>query len=149
VQIQGELDVDALRRSFAEVVQRHEILRTRFEMSEGRAAQRIDPPGRFDLAVTDLRALAEAERAQEVQRCARQQAQEPFDLGQGPLLRVRLLELSAQDHVLLLGMHHIISDGWSLDVLVHELSVLYGAYVRGEEPKLAPLPVQYADYVIW
>ena len=149
VQIEGALEVDALERSFAEVVRRHEILRTRFQMVEGRGTQQIDPPGKFNLAVTDLRSLAEAEQAREIQRYSLQHAQEPFDLGRGPLLRVRLLELSARESVLLLGMHHIISDGWSLDVLVRELSLLYGAYVRGEEPKLAPLPLQYADYASW
>ena len=147
--LRGSLDLEGLRHSFMELVARHEILRTRFEMFEGRGAQRVDPPGRFDLAVTDLRGLAEPEQAAEVRRYARQQAQEPFDLGQGPMFRVRVLQLSVQEHVLLLGMHHIVSDGWSLDVLVRELGVLYGAYLRGEEPNLAPLPVQYADYAIW
>jgi len=120
--LRGSLDLEGLRHSFVELVQRHEILRTRFEMTEGRGAQRIDPPGKFDVTVTDLRGLAEAEQAAEVRRYARQQAQEPFDLGRGPLLRVRLLVLSAQEHVLLLGMHHIVSDGWSLDVLVRRAS---------------------------
>jgi len=99
--------------------------------------------------VIELQHLEESEREAAVRRLAEAEAGEPFDLSRGPLLRVKLLQLGAEEHVLLLTMHHIISDGWSMGVLIRELSALYEAYSRGEESPLAELPVQYADFAVW
>ncbi|HEU5378228.1 MAG TPA: amino acid adenylation domain-containing protein [Ktedonobacteraceae bacterium] len=145
----GPLDVAALERSFAELIQRHEAFRTTFVAKEGQAVQRVHPPHPFRLPLCDLRSLPVYEREQELQRLLLEQARSPFDLSQGPLLRVRLWQLGEQEHVLLLAMHHIISDGWSMDVLRRELAALYAAFLGQQPSPLPPLPIQYADYALW
>jgi hypothetical protein len=149
VRLQGELDVRALERSFTEVVRRHEVLRTGFEMHEGRGMQRVRPPVSFSLPVVDLSALGPREQEREIAGRKERQAQEGFDLSHGVLLRGELLRLGAREHVLLIAMHHIVSDGWSIDVLHREIGALYAAYCKGERPRIDPLPVQYADFAIW
>ena len=145
----GRLDVRALERTVNEVVRRHELLRTTFPTDSGEPQQVVAPPPPNGIPVTDLADLSEAERESELRRHMEQEAQRPFDLSEGPLLRVTLLRLSEEEHVALFTMHHIISDGWSMGVLVRELSALYRAYSRGEESPLPELPVQYADYSVW
>src|SRR5688572_2638188 len=149
LRVSGELAVEVLEASLREVIRRHEVLRTRFELRNGEAEQVIDEQVEFKLAVEDLSGLelAAAERA--VHELARAEAQQGFDLSSGPLLRAKLLQLSASEHVLLLTMHHIVSDGWSLGVLVKEMGTLYQAYAQGESSPLAELAVQYADYAVW
>ncbi len=149
IRLDGPLDAAALERSLAAIVQRHEILRTVFVTRDGRPAQLILPALDTPLRTIDLRGLPAAERAAEVQRLAAADARASFDLTRGPLFRVTLLRTGEQEHVVLLTMHHIVSDGWSIGVLIDELTALYQAYTSGQEPPLAPLPIQYADYAAW
>jgi amino acid adenylation domain-containing protein len=145
----GELDVDALRRSLNAIVARHESLRTRFISRGGRPAQVIEPELRLELPMDDISHLPASEVMTEAQRLATEEAQRPFDLAQGPLARARLLRLSETDHVLLVTLHHIISDGWSLGVLIRETAAFYQAFIAGAEARLPELPIQYADYARW
>src|SRR5262249_51237030 len=128
---------------------RHEGLRTTFVSIEGEPAQRIATPeeSRFNLAERDLREQIGAR--EELDRLVREEATAGFDLASGPLIRGRLRRTGEEDHALLITMHHIVSDGWSRDVCIKELSALYGAFARGEEDPLPELGVQYADYAVW
>ena len=132
VRLKGLLNVEALERVLREVVRRHEVLRTRIEIQDGRGLQVIEGEWGGKLEVVDLSGLEEAEREGEVRRRAVAEASKPFDLSQGRLLRAELLQLGEQEHVLLATMHHIVSDGWSMGVLVKEVGTLYEAYVQGE-----------------
>ena len=145
----GALDVDALERSLGEIVRRHGVLRTVIAEAGGSPVQVVAPFGGFAMPVEDLSGLGEAEREAAVGRRAGEEARRPFDLTAGPLFRAALLRLGAGEHVLLLSMHHIVSDGWSMEVLYRELSALYVAYGAGRTSPLAELPVQYADYAVW
>ncbi|MGZ3457437.1 MAG: amino acid adenylation domain-containing protein, partial [Archangium sp.] len=147
--LSGSLDVEALRLSFEALLLRHEVLRTTFLLHQGQPLQLIHPPSSWPLPTVDLSALPPSEHESEVQRLVSSQALLPFDLSTGPLLRTTLLRLSASQHVLLLCMHHIIADGWSLSVLVRELASLYEAFSSGLPPSLPPLPIQYADFSLW
>ncbi|MFL6286654.1 MAG: amino acid adenylation domain-containing protein, partial [Pyrinomonadaceae bacterium] len=149
LRLKGRLDVDVLARTLTEIVRRHEVLRTSFSVAEGKPVQVVRPVEAFPLPLTDLTHMAEAEREAEVISLAAQEGQKPFDLSRGPLLRARLLRLSDEEHVALFTMHHIVSDGWSMGVLVREVAALYEAYSRGEESPLEELPIQYADYAVW
>ncbi|HWS86561.1 MAG TPA: amino acid adenylation domain-containing protein [Pyrinomonadaceae bacterium] len=151
LRLTGSLDVEALRRSLAEVVRRHEVLRTRFLEQEGEAVQVVMPVSEAlsEFSVTDLSHLAEAERAAEARRLATEEGRLPFNLAQEAPVRCRLLRLADEEHVALFTMHHIVSDEWSAGVLVRELGLLYDAYTRGVEAALPELPVQYADYAAW
>ncbi|HEU4457421.1 MAG TPA: condensation domain-containing protein, partial [Longimicrobium sp.] len=145
----GALDVGALERALGEIVRRHESLRTTFAEVDGSPVQVIAPFGGFVLSIDDLSRIPGAEREAEARRRTVEEVRRPFDLSAGPLFRAALLRLGEEDHVLLLSMHHIVSDGWSMGVLVRELSALYGAYREGRESPLRALPVQYADYAVW
>src|SRR6185295_13005162 len=149
VRLRGQLEREALRRALAGVVARHEAVRTTFVTVEGVPRQEIAPAetSRVPLVEHDLRTHPEPEA--ELERLVAREAQAPFDLARGPLLRGRLIRLANQEHVLLLTMHHIVADGWSMGVLVNELSALYGAFVREQADPLPPLPVQYVDYAAW
>src|ERR1700677_1134463 len=149
VRMKGKLEVEVLRRSLNEVVRRHEALRTRFEMRSGVGMQVIAAEWEQPLEVVDLQVWEEEEREAEVLRLAGEEACRRFDLVQGPLLRARLLLLGAEEQVLLFTMHHIISDGWSMGVLVREVAELYEVYARGEESRLSELKIQYSDYAVW
>ncbi|HEX8273583.1 MAG TPA: non-ribosomal peptide synthase/polyketide synthase, partial [Longimicrobiaceae bacterium] len=145
----GALDGAALEAALGEIVRRHEALRTVFREVDGSPVQVIAPFGGFTLRLDDLSGLADAEREAEVRRRATAEAVLPFDLSAGPLFRAGLLRLGEEDHVLLLSMHHIVSDGWSLGVLFRELSALYAAFREGRPSPLPELAVQYADYAVW
>ncbi|WP_420718389.1 amino acid adenylation domain-containing protein [Pyxidicoccus sp. MSG2] len=147
LRVEGRLDVAALERAFTELVRRHESLRTRFPDEGGVPVQVIAPPGPVRLVVTDLR--AREDREAEARRLAREEAARPFDLSHGPLLRVSLLRLAEERHLLLLTLHHIVCDGWSSGVLVRELEALYLGFVSGRTSTLPELPLQYADYCVW
>jgi len=149
LRLRGPLDRDALRASLDALVERHEALRTTFPERDGEPVQAIHPAAPVALEETDLGSLPETEREAEAERLASEEAQRPFDLARGPLLRAALLRLGEEDHVLCFTLHHIVGDGWSLRVLVRELSALYAALIRGEAPRLPELPVQYADYAAW
>ncbi|NLG50016.1 MAG: amino acid adenylation domain-containing protein, partial [Chloroflexi bacterium] len=149
VRLTGDLDVAALEKSLNAIIQRHEALRTLFIAEGGKPQQVIQAGVTLSLGVQDLSHLPAAEREAEVERLARAEAGQPFDLARGPLLRARLFKLAAQEHVIVVTMHHIISDGWSLGVLVRELAALYGAIRAGRPSPLPELPIQYADYAAW
>jgi amino acid adenylation domain-containing protein len=149
VRLDGTLNPQALRWSLGEIARRHEILRTTFAMADGQPVQLIAPPAPVALPLVDLGGLPTHERAAAVTRLAAQEARRPFDLARGPLWRAALLRLGSADHVVLLTMHHIISDGWSLQVLMRELTTLYAARMAGQPAALAELPIQYADYADW
>ncbi|HZH31548.1 MAG TPA: amino acid adenylation domain-containing protein, partial [Pyrinomonadaceae bacterium] len=149
VRLTGALDVAALTGTLDEIVRRHEVLRTTFAEVEGTPVQVVGAAEPHNLELVDLGGLAEAEREAEARRLASEEARKPFDLSTGPLLRAKLLRLAEEEHVVLLTMHHIVSDGWSLGVLVREVAVLYEAFSRGEESPLPELPIQYADYAAW
>jgi amino acid adenylation domain-containing protein len=149
VRLRGRLNVGALERALGEVVRRHEVLRTTFASEGGSPLQVVTPSRALSLPVNDLRGLAGAEREAEARRLAAEEAQRPFDLGAGPLLRAALLRLGEEEHVALLTMHHIICDGWSVGALIDELSALYGAFSQGQPSPLEEPPVQYADYAAW
>ncbi|HEU0299280.1 MAG TPA: condensation domain-containing protein, partial [Longimicrobium sp.] len=140
-------DEGALERALGEVVRRHEALRTTFHEADGIPVQVVRPFTGFALTVEDLSGFAAAER--EAERRAAEDAERPFDLAEGPLFRATLLRLGADGHELLLGMHHIVTDGWSLDVLCRELSVLYAAGAAGDESPLPEPAQQYADFAVW
>ncbi|HET7638658.1 MAG TPA: condensation domain-containing protein, partial [Ktedonobacteraceae bacterium] len=131
------------------MVSRHEILRTVFFDLDGRPLQVIQDQVELPLAVLDLREYPEEQREPQAQQLASEESQRPFDLREGPLLRTLLLQLSEQEYILVVTMHHIISDGWSLGVLIYELSQLYPAFAQGQESPLPELPIQYADYATW
>jgi amino acid adenylation domain-containing protein len=144
----GDLDWPALKRSIQEMVRRHEILRTRFPERDGIPVQEIAVED-WQIKEIDLRAVAEEERAAKAEMLAREEAGAPFDLAKGPLLRVTLLRLGTHEHVLLVAMHHIVSDEWSRGVIIREICLLYQAYVKGEESPLPDLEIQYADFASW
>jgi amino acid adenylation domain-containing protein/non-ribosomal peptide synthase protein (TIGR01720 family) len=149
LRLQGRLDVDALNTALTGLVARHESLRTTFDSVDGRGVQVVHEPDEVRVPVLDLSGLPEGEREVELGRVLVEESVAPFDLREGPLLRLRLLRLAAEEHALTLMMHHIVTDGWSMGVLVEELSVLYGAALRGEVAELPVLPVQYADFAAW
>jgi len=149
VLLTGPLNVAALEQTFNEIVRRHETLRTTFRMIEGEPVQAIAPSLRLPLSLADLQEFPEAEREAEVERLLTEAFQQPFELSQGPLLRVKLLQLGEAEHVLMLTMHHIVADGWSVGVLVRELGTLYSAFTIGQPSPLADLPIQYADFAHW
>src|SRR6185312_15008024 len=148
VRLTGELNVAALERTLSELVRRHEVLRTRFANAGGEPRQEVLPATPIKLAVSDLSVLAEAEREAAVFAGINAESWKPFDLAHGPM-RVRLLRLSDAEHVVLLTLHHIVSDGWSLGVLIREVASLYAAYSEGAESPLPELKVQYSDFAVW
>jgi amino acid adenylation domain-containing protein len=150
VRLVGELDLDALRRTFDSLAARHESLRTTFETVDGKPLQVIAPPAPLPFDVIDLSETPVSQQDEMVTRLAVAEAQKPFYLARGPLVRVALLRLSAFDHVLLITMHHIISDGWSTGVVIREFGQLYANFASGAEaPDLPGLSAQYADYAVW
>jgi aspartate racemase len=149
VRLTGSLDVAALKQSLQEIVQRHEALRTTFRMVSGEPIQVIAPILALAVPLVDLHELPEAQQEAQVEQLATEEAQQPFDLAMGPLLRAKLLHLSEAEHVLLLTMHHIVSDGWSMGVLIRELVALYEAFSTGKPSPLPQLPIQYADFAHW
>jgi amino acid adenylation domain-containing protein len=143
----GCLNVPALRQSLNEIVRRHEALRTRFEEKDGQAQQSVDGDVKVELPVVDLR--ASIGRDELLRTEVRDEAHRPFDLAKGPVLRAKLLWSGEEEHILLLTMHHIVSDGWSFGIFVRELSTLYAAFADGQASPLPELPIQYVDYAYW
>jgi amino acid adenylation domain-containing protein len=149
LRLRGWLNLAALEQSINQIVERHEVLRTAFATVNDEPVQVIAACLRLQVPVVDLRHLPESEREREAQNRANQESQQPFDLSRGPLLRPGLLRLADDDHVLLLTMHHIVSDAWSANLMLQELAALYTANLEGKVSPLAPLAVQYADYAVW
>lgn len=149
IRLNGQLNQGALAQAFNQIVHRHEALRTTFVKVNGQTMQAITPHVRLPLPVVDLQALPTQEREAIAQQMATQEARHPFDLTTGPVLRVKLLQLAPTDFVLLLTLHHIVADGWSLGVLVRELSTFYTSLSQGQPAGLPELPIQYADFAHW
>ncbi|WP_404483990.1 non-ribosomal peptide synthetase [Pseudomonas sp. HT11] len=149
LRLRGELDEDAVRASFQHLIERHEALRTRFYERDGQAFQRVQASAEFDLQIIDLSDLPGAEREARAQQIREDEARTQFDLEKGPLLWVTLVRLDDEDHQLLVTLHHIIADGWSLNILIDEFSRLYAAATQGQTLELPPLALQYADYGSW
>ena len=147
--LRGALNVEALEQSFCEIVRRHEVLRTNFVTIDGEAVQIVNPAQPIHIAHEDLSRLPGAERDERVQQLVLENAGVPFDLTSAPLIRLQLLRLDEDEHVLLLTMHHIVSDEWSAGIFMNEIKVLYQAFVRGARSPLPELPIQYADYAEW
>ena len=147
--LSGHLNVEALEQALTAIVARHESLRTTFTTVDESPVQVIAPAQRVALPVIDLSNLPASDGEAEAQRLATEEMLRPFNLAQGPLVRASLLRLQAEEHVLLLSMHHIISDGWSLAILFRELTTLYAAFGSGQPSPLQKLPIQYADYAVW
>ncbi|MFC1975075.1 amino acid adenylation domain-containing protein [Chloroflexota bacterium] len=145
----GPLDHAALERSLNAIVQRHEALRTMFVSVDGQPRQAITPSLTVEVPVVILHDLPKREREAQVQELAKAEAQQPYDLAQGPLFQAKLLRLGAEEHVLLLAMPHIIGDGWSMTVFIREMAVFYEAFCAGKAASLPELPIQYADFAIW
>ncbi|HKG14117.1 MAG TPA: amino acid adenylation domain-containing protein, partial [Pyrinomonadaceae bacterium] len=149
VRLKGPLDTAALERAFGEIVNRHESLRTHFGEADGQPVQIITPAHAVEIPIVDLSAWPEDEREAEATRLANEEARAPFDLAAGPLLRIKLVRLGEDEHLALLTMHHIVSDGWSIGVLIKEVAALYEAFTEGRPSPLPPLPLQYADFAVW
>ena len=147
--IEGKLDVAALQQTLSEIVRRHESLRTTFAIHEGTPYQVIQPPSAFILPVIDLQRLASEPQNNEVKQRLAAESQQSFDLTQDLMVRGQLLQLAEERFVLLLTMHHIAADGWSIGVLVRELTALYAAFRQGQPSPLPPLAIQYADFAVW
>ncbi len=137
LRLRGRLDVDALRRAIQTIVDRHESLRTHFAEERGEPVQIIAPSITLEIAIKDLSGLSEAEQQRQVMESVNQEWREPFDLAHGPVLRIKLLKLAEEDHVLLQTFHHIVSDGWSLGVFMREFRDLYEAYSQGRRESIA------------
>ncbi|MEX3777264.1 non-ribosomal peptide synthase/polyketide synthase [Pseudomonas sp. MYb118] len=149
VRLKGRLNRAALEQAFASLVARHETLRTVFQRQADESLLQVPASTTLHIEDVDFSALPANEREQAVARAAQAQSLLPFDLAVGPLLRVQLLKLADQEHVLLLTLHHIVSDGWSMNVLIDEFIRCYDAHDAGVQPQLAALPIQYSDYALW
>lgn len=153
----GQVNLRALEQSLNEIVRRHEVLRTTFGLSNGQPVQIIAPALSVPIHLVDLRSpsvsfresLSESQKDTEIQRLMIQEFQQPFNINRGPLLRATLLQLDAEEYLLLLSIHHIVFDGWSVSVLFRELTLLYQAFANGLPSPLAELPIQYADFAVW
>ncbi|MEH2448289.1 MAG: amino acid adenylation domain-containing protein [Nostoc sp.] len=149
IRLQGELNLRALQQSFNEILRRHEALRTNFQTIEGQPVAIISSVTSLPLPIFDISELPSNQQQAEVRKLADKEAQRLFDFNSDLLLRVRLLRLSEQEHIMLLTMHHIASDGWSISVLVREVRALYQAFCSGQPSPLPELPIQYADFAVW
>lgn len=149
VRLRGRLDVHALDRAVNEVVRRHESLRTTFDLVEDEPIQIVTPELKIPLSIIDLRMLCERHRAGELERLSAYESGLAFDLYEGPLLRMTLLRDADSEWLLLVTMHHIISDGWSVGIFIDEVAALYGAFIRNEPSPLPELPIQYGDFAQW
>jgi amino acid adenylation domain-containing protein len=149
LRLEGALNLVALEQSLTELIRRHEILRTTFPMVDGKPVQRIAPPSTVTWQIEDLQGLSTEEQTAQFRQMAIAAALKPFDLAGEPLVQFTLLKLSPYSYILLLKMHHIIYDGWSLSIFFGELSQLYEAFTQGLPSPLAELPIQYADFAVW
>jgi amino acid adenylation domain-containing protein len=149
IRLSGALDAEVLQRTLDAVVARHEALRTTIVTTNGTPLQVVTAASSVPVVVTDLRGLAEPEREAEERRLVLEATRRPFDLARGPLFRGMLLRLGDEEHLLLVSMHHIVSDGWSMGVLSRELTAFYDAFTTGTPAGLPDLPIQYADYAVW
>src|SRR5258708_6386841 len=149
LRLRGKLNLDALRSSVQEIVRRHEILRTTFRLEGANPVQVVAEDSVIEIPVVDLTAMPGGNRESGAHQIATAEAKIPFDLVAGPLLRLKLICLSAEEHILVCAMHHIVCDGWSLGIFTRELATLYDHHGSGQSSSLASLPIQYADYATW
>ncbi|MEM6404416.1 MAG: condensation domain-containing protein, partial [Cyanobacteria bacterium P01_D01_bin.116] len=149
IEISGELDILILERCFQEIINRHEVLRTAFLTVEGKPVAQLSSINEFKLSIIDLNNSTEIVQTQQVEKIAREEAQQPFQLDKPPLLRVKLLHLNSQNHIILITLHHIIADAWSMGVLIKEIALTYQAYRQKQPSPLLELPIQYADFAAW
>lgn len=149
LRLRGKLDLEALYRAINTIVERHESLRTHFSDADGQPIQIIEPASPLSIPLEDLSGLEEDLQRERVLAAIRNEWNQPFDLSHGPVLRLKLMKISKDDHVLLRTFHHIVSDGWSVGVFSREFMLLYESFHEGRENPLAPLPVQYADFALW
>ena len=149
LRLDGSPNIVALLQSLNELIRRHEVLRTTFSTVDGEPIQVIAPDTALTLPIHDLQGLSTEEQTEQIRQIAKSEASKPFDLAVGPLVQFTLLQLSNQEYVLLLKMHHIIYDGWSLNIFFGELSQLYAAFSQGLPNPLPKLPIQYADFAVW
>jgi len=149
VALEGQLNLEALQKAFNAVVNRHESLRTTFKQVNQQPVQVVAQPGSQPLSIVHTKLNSQPNAPQQAQQLAQQESNAPFDLEQGPLMRVHLIEVAAQDYILCITLHHIISDGWSLQQLFEEVMQGYKAYLHGTAPTLPNLPIQYKDYSAW
>lgn len=147
--LEGALDLEVLRRCFGALVERHEILRTTYTVIDGRPMQVIGSASPVDLNVVDLRDLPPDERSAEAQKILKDESRFAFDLVNGPVMRATVIQLSSNENILMLNLHHVATDGYSRSALFRDLTVYYDAFAREREPTLPPLPIQYADYAVW
>src|SRR5262245_34061442 len=149
LRLEGELDSSSLEKALTEIIRRHEALRTRFRIDEGEPFQEIGEGKPIGLRFVDVTLLEEEKREIEARRMIREEAEGRFELSGGPVMRGLLVKVGEDEHILVMVMHHIVSDGWSMGVLVREVGALYGAYRRGEESPLEEMEIQYSDYAVW
>ncbi len=149
IRIPMPIDVDVLERAVNAIIQRHQTLRTHFEMRQDQPIQVVSPSLHIPVPLVDLSALPPTRRASEVERLTLEQGLQPFDLGRGPLVRFSLLRLGPREHVFLQSIHHAVTDAWSMRVFNSELSEFYTAFATGREPRLLELPIQYGDFAAW
>ncbi len=149
VRLTGALHRPALEQSLNEIVRRHEVLRTTFATKDGIPVPQVAAELTIPVPVVDLRGLPPEQREPEAMRLAAEEARRPFNLATGPLVRAKLLQLGDDDHIALVTMHHIVSDGWSVEVFIRELAALYEAFSAGRKSPLPDLPIQYADFAAW
>ncbi|WP_313707973.1 non-ribosomal peptide synthetase, partial [Planktothrix agardhii] len=147
--LEGNLNQDVLIQSLEEICDRHEALRTNFISVDGVATQVIQTQTPWTVNIVDLQHLSSSEQEIASQELTQNQAIQPFDLARDPLIRANLVILSETEHILLVCMHHIVSDGWSMGVFLQELTDLYNAYIQNQPSSLKPLPIQYGDYTLW
>ena len=149
IRLDGPIDLDALNRTLNEVVARHETLRTRMGHGDDGPVQIIEPMRPREIAIVDLTQVPAEQREAELQARVNDEVRKPFRLEQSPLFRAVLLRLATTEHVLVVVLHHIISDDWSMGVLFREMALLYRAFALGQPSPLDKLPIQYADYAVW
>ncbi|KAA6175348.1 amino acid adenylation domain-containing protein, partial [Pseudomonas veronii] len=147
--LRGVLDVGRFEAALQALIMRHETLRTTFPSVDGVAYQKVAPQSGVRMGWQDISALCETERQQRLQQLADHEAHTPFNLETGPLLRACLVKAGEQEHYLVLTLHHIVTEGWAMDIFARELSALYEAFIDERDSPLAPLPVQYLDYSVW
>ncbi len=149
VKLRGAMSISALKQSLEEIARRHEVLRTRFEVSEGRPVQVIEEAGEIELSVWDISELEEEEREKVAREVVGEEAGRAFDLERGPVWKAVVVRVGEEEHVLVVSMHHVASDGWSVGVMVKEFGELYERYEGGEKSRLEELEVQYVDFAVW
>jgi non-ribosomal peptide synthetase component F len=149
LRLTGALQVNALEQALESIVARHEALRTTFSHKQGNPVQSVRLAGSLTLPIVDLQPVPAEVREQHLRELMGEEERKPFDLAHGPLLRMTLYRLSPEEHVFLVNMHHIVSDGWSINIFLKELAQFYSTAVQGKKVALPELPIQFSDYAAW